>query len=295
MSDGHEPLLSGRVALITGAGRGIGAAMAEAFAAAGAAVVLTARTAAEIEATARAIRAQGGEALPIAADVAVASAVADLVQQATQAFGPVDILVNNAGIQGPIGPLVDNEPAAWARVIQVNLIGTFLCTQQVLPAMISRRAGKIINLSGGGATSPRPNFSAYAASKAAIVRLTETLAEEVTEHNIQVNAIAPGAVNTRMLDEVLAAEDLAGAEAAAARRRADAGGTPPELAAALAVFLASPAADGLTGRLIAAPHDDWQNWDEEAVAGLMAAPWLTLRRLDPYTLKPLLAQLKQDQ
>ena len=124
------------------------------------------------------------------------------------------------------------------------------------------------------------------------MRLTETLAEEVRPYNIQVNAIAPGAVNTRMLDEVLVAGEAAGEELIAAQRRRIQGGTPPELAAALVVFLASDASDGLTGKLISAPYDDWRTWDARRIAELDNSPWYTLRRMDPHTLRPLMEQIK---
>ena len=287
-----EPgLLQDRVAVVTGAGRGIGRAIAYALSAAGAVVVAASRSGDEIAETVSTIRKAGGSALAVPTDVANKRSVDDLVTQTLATFSKIDVLVNNAGIQGAIGPMVDNDPQEWALTVQVNLLGTFYCSQAVLPTMISRRQGKIINMSGGGATSPRPNFSAYAASKAAIVRLTENLAEEVRDQNIQVNAIAPGAVNTRMLDEVLAANKQAGAEYEAAQKRANSGGTPPEVAAGLVVFLASDASKGLTGKLIAASHDDWQNWDEARIIELMAKPWLTLRRLDPYTLNPLVSDL----
>ena len=284
-------ILSGQVALVTGAGRGIGRAIAAALAEAGADLILLARTASELDETAAQVRGFGREAFPLVADVVQRSDVQQAVAAGLARFGHVDILVNNAGVQPPIGPLVDNDPQQWEQAIAVNLLGPFHCLQAVLPGMIERRQGKIINLSGGGATGPRPNFSAYAASKAAVVRLTETLAEELRPHNIQVNAIAPGAVNTQMLDEVLAAGEAAGRELADARQRAVRGGTPAELAAALVVFLASDAADGLTGKLISAPHDGWQTWDAGRIAALSGSPWYTLRRLDPHTVRPLLEDL----
>jgi len=284
-------ILSGQVALVTGAGRGIGRAIAAALAEAGADLILLARTASELDETAAQVRGFGREAFPLVADVVQRSDVQQAVAAGLARFGHVDILVNNAGVQPPIGTLVDNDPQQCEQAIAVNLLGPFHCLQAVLPGMIERRQGKIINLSGGGATGPRPNFSAYAASKAAVVRLTETLAEELRPHNIQVNAIAPGAVNTQMLDEVLAAGEAAGRELADARQRAVRGGTPAELAAALVVFLASDAADGLTGKLISAPHDGWQTWDAGRIAALSGSPWYTLRRLDPHTVHPLLEDL----
>ena len=172
------------MAIVTGAGRGIGRAIALAFAGEGASVIVASRTFSEIAETAAQVQALGGRALAVQADVANQADVTKMVEQAVQAFGTVDILVNNAGVQGPIGPLVENDTQGWIRTVMINLIGTFLCCQAVLPMMIQQRRGKIINLSGGGATAPRPHFSAYAASKAAVVSLTETLAEEVKPYNI---------------------------------------------------------------------------------------------------------------
>lgn len=286
-------LLQGQTAIVTGAGRGIGRAIAMALADAGASVVAVSRTAAEVEETAALLSTRGDRALALAADVSDWTAVQALVERAVSKFGAVDVLINNAGVQGPIGPLVENDPAAWWRTVEVNLLGTFHCCKAILPHMIARRSGKIVNLSGGGATSPRPNFSAYAASKAAVVRLTETLAEEVRPYNIQVNAIAPGAVNTRMWSETLAAGPLAGeADQRQAQRQLETGGAPPDLAASLAVWLVSDASDGLTGRLIAAPYDGWQDWDRVRLAEIMSAPWFTLRRMDPHTLRPLMKELE---
>ncbi len=293
VSSRHLVTLSpGQVAMVTGAGRGIGRAIAVALAEVGADLILLARTVEELDETSAQVRDLGREALPIVADVSQREDVQRAVTAGLAQFGRVDVLVNNAGIQPPIGPLVENAPAAWTEAVAINLFGPFHCIQAVLPDMIARRRGKIINLSGGGATGPRPNFSAYAASKAAVVRLTETLAEEVRPYNIQVNAIAPGAVNTRMLDEVLVAGGAAGEELAAAQRRQVQGGTPPELAAALVVFLASDVSDGLTGKLISAPHDDWRTWDAQRIAELNDSPWYTLRRMDPHTLRPLMEQIK---
>lgn len=285
--------LAGRAAVVTGAGRGIGRAVALALGEAGAAVTVASRTPDEVEETTAMLRGRGARGLSIAVDVTDWESVQGLVARTVHELGGVHVLVNNAGVQGPIGPLVDNDPEEWLRTVRTNLLGTFLCCKAVLPHMIQQGHGKIINLSGGGSTTPRPRFSAYATSKAGVVRFTETLAEEVREYGIQVNAIAPGAVNTRMLEELLDAGPAAGEDTiAAALRQRDTGGTPPELAAALVLFLASPASDGLTGKLISAPHDRWQSWDNERIDRLMSAPWLTLRRMDPFTLRPLLDNLK---
>jgi len=276
--------LSDKIAIVTGGGRGIGKAIALAFAREGANVVVAARTSPEIAQTAAEIQALGRRSLAVKADVSRWDEVNHLVEETLRAFGKIDILVNNAGIQGPIGLLVENDIDEWINTIRVNLVGTFLCIKAVLRHMMERRQGKIINLSGGGATSPRPRFTAYAASKAAIVRLTETVAEEVRPFNIQVNAIAPGAVNTRMLEEIITAGEAAGEdELDQARRRLAEGGTPPERAAELAVFLASSESDNITGKLISAIYDDWQNWDKIGFQ-LADNDVYTLRRVDPYTL-----------
>ena len=271
--------LAGKVASITGAGRGIGRAIALAFAREGADVLVASRTLSEVAETAEEARALGRRAVALKVDVSSRDEVERMVAQALQELGKVDILVNNAGTYGSIGPLVDNDPEEWVRTVRINLFGAFFCARAVLPFMIRERRGKIINLSGGGAASPLPNFTAYAASKAAIVRLTETLAQEVQAFNIQVNAIAPGAVSTRLTDAVLAAGAAAGEEMLAqVRRQKEAGGVPPERAAALAVFLASEEADGLSGRLISAVWDDWESMNGR-IEQIMASDLYTLRRV----------------
>lgn len=280
--------LDGKLALVTGGGRGIGRALALAMAEAGSDVALLAQTAAELERTAGEIRTLGRRALAFAGDVSNPEHVEKLHRAVTNEWGDVDILINNAGIQSPIGPLVQNEPAQWLRTVHVNLFGPFLCMRAVLPGMLNRRYGKIINLSGGGAAGSRPNFSAYAASKAAVVRLTETVADEVRDFNVQVNAIAPGAINTRMLDELILAGDAAGERAlSGARQQKRDGGDSLAAVIELALFLASGDSGALTGKLISAQHDPWRDWAEHT-SELNAIALYTLRRLDPHTIKPFL-------
>lgn len=270
----------GEIAFLTGAGRGIGETVAEAFARAGMNLVLLARTAAEIQRVAAAAEALGVKALPLTADVSRRQDVERAVTVALAEYGRIDVLVNCAGIYGPIGLLVDNDMEAWEKAIQINLVGTAFCLHAVLPHMINRRKGVVINFSGGGAVSPFPRFSAYSASKAAVVRLTETLAEEVKEFNIRINAIAPGAVNTRLLEQVLEAGEKAGKEFyTRAKDQKQTGGTPPEKAAELTLFLASPAAEGLTGRLISAVWDDWKSITSQLPA-LSDSALFKMRRID---------------
>jgi len=286
-----------RTAIVTGGGRGIGEAIAYALARDGFRLVLAARTSSELERVAAEVRRRGGMAETVTADVSLAEDVDRIARAAVNARGGIDVLVNAAGVYGPIGPTWDVDPVEWVRAVHINLVGTFLCCRAVLPYMIARRRGKIVNLSGGGATAPLPRFSAYGASKAAVVRLTETLAEEVREFNIQVNAIAPGAVDTRLQDQVLAAGERAGPlwERIRTLRETGQGGVPPDLAADLVAFLASERADALTGKLIAAPYDGWRSWDAARVAELRDTSWFTLRRLDRHTLLPLAKQLREDE
>jgi len=281
--------LAGRTALITGGGRGIGEAIGLAFAREGADLFLVSRTEAELRAVADRCRASGRNCFIGVGDVSVRTDVARLVEEALRDLGHLDVLVNAAGVYGPIGPVTDIDLGEWARALSVNLLGTLYMCHDVIPSMQRQRSGSIINFSGGGATSPLPRFSAYGVSKAAVVRLTETVAEEVGGDNIRANAIAPGAIDTRLQNDVLKAGARAGDlyQRISALRDSGAGGTPVSVPAELAVFLASDASRGLTGRLISAPHDPWRDWDSAKIAALMKTPWYTLRRLDPFTIKPI--------
>jgi NAD(P)-dependent dehydrogenase (short-subunit alcohol dehydrogenase family) len=277
--------LEGRAALIAGASQGLGAKIAEVFVREGASVMLCARDAAMLDRVRE-------ELLPVAAptqqilvracDVSSPEQVEALSGASVSALPELDILVNSAGVYGPMGPIEDNNWAAWVRAIEIDLFGAVLLCRTLVPHLKQRGAGKIIQLSGGGATSPLPRLSAYAAAKAAVVRFAETLALELAPHRIDVNCIAPGALNTRMLDEVLAAGPQAVGEEfyRKALRQKEDGGAGLERGAALAVFLASPASDGITGRLISAVWDPWEELParREEVDG---SDLYTLRRIVP--------------
>jgi NAD(P)-dependent dehydrogenase (short-subunit alcohol dehydrogenase family) len=285
--------LKDKVAIVVGAGRGIGEAIALRFADEGARLVLAARTVSELDSVAAQIRTGRNKALVHSTDVTDRLQVNHLVEAALEAFGRIDVLVNAAGSYGPIGPLWEVDAEEWMKTFSVNVFSAFLLCQAVLPHMIHTRRGKIIHFSGGGATAPLPRFTAYGVSKGALVRLTETLAEEVREYNIQINAIAPGAVDTQLQDQVLAAGAKAGDLYHRMRRMRETGegGTSRDLPAELAVFLCSEDSCGLTGKLIAAPFDGWQSWNKQRIDEVMSQPWFTLRRLDPFTLKPLLEEI----
>ena len=173
----------------------------------------------------------------------------------------LDVLVNNAGMLTPIGKVWDNDWHAWEMTIRVNLLAPVELCRACVPWMSERRQGKIINISGGGATRPRPHFSAYATAKAGLVRFSETLAHEVRDRQVQVNCVAPGAMNTEMLQAVLRAgpEHVGALEYAEALKQAETGGTLPQRAAELCVFLASAASDGITGTLLSAVWDPWES------------------------------------
>jgi NAD(P)-dependent dehydrogenase (short-subunit alcohol dehydrogenase family) len=251
--------------LVTGAGRGIGKRLAIGFATAGYRVGLLARSKAELDLAQLEIEHAGGNALKIRADVTDFEHVSAAVDRMRGQFGGVQVLICAAGIQGPIGPLVQQSPKAWAETIQVNLLGVINACRAVLPQMIERRSGKIIVLSGGGANTARPNFSSYAASKAAVVRLAETLAEEVRDHNVQINCMGPGGTYTHMTDEILRAGEKAGwKETEDALEVRQTGGVAPEKQIQLALFLASEQSNHISGKLIHV-SDDWRKLKNENI------------------------------
>jgi 3-oxoacyl-[acyl-carrier protein] reductase len=275
--------LAGRAALVTGGNRGLGLEIARAFVDAGASVMLCAREPNALEAAGRELRTRSRPGQPVCwrpADVTDQGEVGALVEVALRELGALHVLVNNAGVYGPFGAIEDVDWAEWRRAIEINLFGSVLLARAVLPHFKSQRHGKIIQLSGGGATNPLPRISAYAASKAAVVRFADSIAEECQEFGIDVNSIAPGPLNTRLLDDVLAAgPDKVGTEFFdRAVRQKESGGVPLLRGAELAVFLASTASDGITGKLIAALWDDWSAWPDH-LDELRASDAYTLRRI----------------
>lgn len=275
--------LSNKRAVVTGASQGLGRAIAEAFLREGATVLICARSAGDLAQTQRALEDDApGRVYAIACDVALETDVNSLAAEAVERMGGVDIFVANAGIYGPKGAIENTDWAAWVEAININLIGAAYCCRVFLPLLRNSQRGKVLILSGGGATKPLPCLSAYAASKAGIVRFGETLAEEVRSLGIDVNMIAPGALNTRLLDEVLAAgpESIGEAFYNSALKQHASGGTPLELGAALCVHMASSAADGVTGRLISAQWDQWKRL-EELKSQLDGTDIYTLRRIVP--------------
>jgi NAD(P)-dependent dehydrogenase (short-subunit alcohol dehydrogenase family) len=255
--------LSGRTALITGGTHGLGLEIARTFLAAGVAgVCICGRDADALQSAVAELRDAAGSGQRVLGEVADVSSPVDvdrLVAAASRDLGGITILVSNAGVYGPKGTIDQVDWPEWARAVEINLFGSVLPARALVPHFAERGYGKIVQLSGGGATNPLPGLSAYAASKAAVVRFAETLAGELREHRVDVNAIAPGALNTRMLDEVLAAGPEAVGEGFYERavEQQRSGGVPLQRGAELAVFLASAASDGITGKLLSAVWDPW--------------------------------------
>lgn len=269
--------------LITGGSQGFGRHLVEAFLAEGANVVFCARTATDVshaEAELRSTLPSDQYVVGVVCDVSDPASVAALFAR-TVALGPLHAVVNNAGIYGPIGPTEDLALTDWNQAWAVNVTGTLLVCQHAVRAMKPLGGGKIVNISGGGATNPMPRFAAYAATKAAVVRLTETLAEEYRADCIEVNAIAPGALRTRLTQQVLDAGPAKAGEDFFARNKkwSDEGAVDPKLGAALCVYLASRESDGITGKLISAQWDPWE--DPEKFRALATGDVYTLRRIVP--------------
>jgi 3-oxoacyl-[acyl-carrier protein] reductase len=258
--------LNGKCVLITGAGRGIGKRLALGFAAAGARVALLARSKPELDLANLEIEHAGGTSLRLRADVRDYEQLAAAVERMRSNLGCIDVLVCAAAIQGPLGPFLECPPQAWADTINTNLIGVANSVRAVLPNMMARRSGKIILLGGRGAADPRPGFTAYAVSKAGMVRLAESLAEELREENIQVNVMSPGAAYTHMTDEILQAGDrIVGKELEKATQTRLTGGVPADKQIDLALFLASDESNHVSGKLLHV-NDDWRRLEHSMVS-----------------------------
>jgi 3-oxoacyl-[acyl-carrier protein] reductase len=236
--------LHGQTAVVTGGGRGIGRAIARALARAGARVAVTARSRDQLEETVALITEQGGESAAFVMDVTDVEQVKNGMNAIRAQFGPIDLLVNNAGIGGRGVPW-EMDPGDWWRTIDVNLRGVFLCCHAVLPGMIERRQGRIINIGSNAGIGPSADGSAYAVSKAALMRLTDSLAEATKAYNVQHFVISPGLVVTDMTRHRQGSPDYP-----------PSAWTPIERAGEMCVFLASGQADALTGRYIHVREDD---------------------------------------
>jgi len=277
--------LDGRGIVITGASQGLGKAIAEACIREGAHVVICARDVNLLKQTREELASKAAPSQYVIAepaDVRRPDDVHRLFEKASAILPTLDGLVNNAGVYGPKGTLDEIDVKEWWSAVEINLMGVVLPCREVLPIFRRQRHGKIVNLSGGGATAPLPRISAYAASKAAVVRLSETLAEESKDAGIDINAVAPGALNTRLLDEIISVgPETVGADFyQRALNQKRQGGTPLDKGADLCVFLLSSASNGITGRLISAVWDPWSELPSRAHE-LRVTDIYTLRRIVP--------------
>jgi 3-oxoacyl-[acyl-carrier protein] reductase len=262
-----------RIAVITGGSGGIGRTVVAGFLRAGYKVVLLEHSKKYLKIFPQ---------CPVfIVDVANSAAVKKVTGKIIKKYGKIDVVVNIAGIIGPIGEFHSNSLDLWKKVIAVNLIGTANVCHAVLPFMVKRGQGKIVNFSGGGAVQAFPNFSAYASSKAAVVRFTENLAKEYEKYNIQINAVAPGMVVTKMIDgQIKVGPKKTGREYFQRLIRVKQnGGDSPAKAAELIIFFSRPE-NKLTGKVISAPWDNWRQLNKLAIARLNQNNIYTLRRID---------------
>ena len=275
--------LDGAVCVVTGAGRGIGRYTAEVLAGAGASLALCSRSPAQLDEVHKSLKDRFGiEVLASQVDVADFPAVARFARTVIERFGRVDVLVNNAGVYGPVGLITDIDPKAWAEAISVNLLGVVHAIRAFAPLMRHAGGGRIINVGGGGVGGPGmpARVSAYTASKAAVASLTETLSRELAPLGIWVNAVAPGAISTALIDTVIeAGPDAAGKDFHAMSVRQREGGDSLAKVGEAMLFLATGQSGHLTGKLISAKWDPLADIGERAEE-LNKTSLYTLRRID---------------
>lgn len=278
----NDDPLEGKVVVVTGGSQGIGKAIASEFSKHKSKVIILSRTQADVEKSAKEIGLLGGSCEGFVCDVSNADDTKRIIGEIFNQQKQIDLLVNCAGIYGPMGHLESNDLELWKKTIEINLLGTVNSVHAVIPFMKKQGHGKIITLAGGGlgGKNLKPNFSAYTTSKAAVIGFTELLSHELKEFNIQINAVSPGAVNTRLLDQVLSAGELAGKDflESSKKQKLD-GGTPPEKVANLVIFLATQDSDYLSGKTLSAVWDDYQNFDK-IKDKLKKSSLFTLRRID---------------
>lgn len=267
--------------LVTGSSRGLGLHLARAFWEKGWSVVLVSRNLNTLlQLSDDFIQRPDQKMLSFQCDLADSNEVSVLIKNIRDHLPRLDALINNAAVHGPIGPLIENDLMDWKRAFQINLMAPVALCHGLIDLIASSGGGSIINLSGGGATGPRANFTAYASAKAGLVRFSETLAQEVKDKNIRVNCIAPGAMKTALLAEVISSGSIKAGkrEFEIAEKITTQGGVPMDRVSQLALFLASNKSNGITGKLISAVWDDWQEWPKH-LDELSDSDVYTLRRI----------------
>ena len=248
--------LTGQVALVTGGARGLGRGFAQAMASAGAAVAITARTESQINETVKAIKDEGGQAVGFSVDVTDQGGMEEVIKTIESGLGPIDILVNNAGVVSPTGRDWEIEPDDWWRAMEINVKGPYICTRAILPGMIDRKRGRIVNISSRGAYSVQPYFTSYSVSNAALSQFTRCLAAAVQEFGISVFAYAPGFVRTSITEHIANSANVPKEVNERFQKRFDTGQDLDSMedVTRKLMFLVSGKADALTGRHISI-HD----------------------------------------
>ena len=268
--------LKGKTTLITGATKGLGRGTAQAIAEAGGDVIAIGRNQSELNSLGKIIKKLRVKYISFNCDVNNFDRIKNFISKLKK----LDILVNNAGIYGPKGFIEKVNWKYWIKTIQVNLFGSIMLCREIMPHFKKRNIGKIIQLSGGGAAAPLPRISGYAVSKVGIVRFIENLSEEVKDYQIDINSVAPGAINTKMLNEVLEAgpKKIGNYAYKKALKQKKLGGSSYDDACDLILFLGSNFSNGISGKLISAIWDDWKNWPKYKSL-LAKSDLFTLRRI----------------
>ena len=273
--------ISKKVVLITGGSKGLGYHIAESFVKSGCNIMICSRNLIDLKKAYKKlnlIKKNNQKIVYSVTDISSTLHVKKLVSKTLNKFKKIDILVNNAGMYGPKGNVEKINWSEWEKTIKVNLFGSVFLTRQLIPHFKKKRKGKIIQLSGGGAASPLPFISGYAVSKAAIVRFVENISHELKSYNIDINAVAPGPLNTGMLDEVLKAGPSKVGKKLYKKSldQKKSGGSSFDKVTDLILFLSSKKSDGISGKLISALWDNWENW---------ASYKKVLKNKDIYTLR----------
>ena len=270
--------------IITGGTVGFGKALAEKFLSEGANVSICSRNEQQLFDTQSELLSKFPNQIILVkkCDVSIEKDVKEFIAYSLDTFKTIHVLILNAGVYGPMGPIETVSLDEWRKSIDINLFGVLLPCRELIPHFKQNKYGKIIVLSGGGATNPMPNLSSYATAKAAVVRLVETLSKELSSYNVDINAIAPGAMSTRMIEQVIdAGPEIVGDEFFKKNQNwKQNGATSMELGTNLAVYLSSDDSNGVTGKLISAQWDDWKNFGNH-LNDLQNSDIYTIRRIVP--------------
>lgn len=268
--------------IITGGTVGFGKALAEKFLSEGANVSICSRNEQQLFDTQSELLSKFPNQIILVkkCDVSIEKDVKEFIAYSLDTFKTIHVLILNAGVYGPMGPIETVSLDEWRKSIDINLFGVLLPCRELIPHFKQNKYGKIIVLSGGGATNPMPNLSSYATAKAAVVRLVETLSKELSSYNVDINAIAPGAMSTRMIEQVIdAGPEIVGDEFFKKNQNwKQNGATSMELGTNLTVYLSSDDSNGVTGKLISAQWDDWKNFGNH-LDDLQNSDIYTIRRI----------------